>query len=616
MHWFNEFLKVCRPVSRLTGSEWADSRRFISLGTTAEPGQWRTYRTPYLQEPMDAATDKQTEKIVLMFASQVGKSEMLLNVLGYYADQEPSPQLMLQPTVEMAQAFSKERIAPMFRDSPGLAGKLVEGKDGRGAEKKSSATILMKHYPGGYLALVGANSPAGLASRPIRILLADEVDRYPESAGKEGDPLKLAVQRTQNFGNRKLLMVSTPTLVGISKIHNEFLGGDQREFVVKCPDCGEFNELKWENVHWDKDDKGNLIESSVGLYCPACGSKIRGPRKINPDILQSGHWEVRNPLGRYRSYHINSLNSPWVNLVDLVKDWIDINKRKDKSGLMEFINLKLGEPWEQYEADADKWEYLLRRREYYPETGVLPDGILLLTAGVDVQHDRLECTVYGWGRGRECWGIRHYVIPGCPDTPEPWRQLDGILTMQYPLSCGVRITVASTFVDSGDGTYSKEVYEYTKARERFRVFSIKGRGGAGVPFIGVPSKQNIVGATLFTLGVDSGKTAVMNRLDIAEEGPGFVHYPMQAEAGFNESFFKQLTAEVFEQRHEKGKIKIGWRKIRERNEALDCAVYASAAMELLTPNFEQIEAAFLGSFQQVAQAPRRRRGVISKGVTL
>lgn len=288
MHWLNEFLKFCRPVSRLTGSEWADAKRFISLGTTAEPGPWRTYRTPYLQEPLDAATDKTTEKVVLMCASQLGKSELLLNVLGYYADQEPSPQLMLQPTVEMAQAFSKERIAPMFRDSPGLAGKLIEGKEGRGTEKKSSTTILMKHYPGGFLALVGANSPAGLASRPIRILLADEVDRYPESAGKEGDPLKLAVQRTQNFGNRKLLMVSTPTVVGYSKIHNEFLAGDQREFVVRCPECCQYNELKWENVHWESDDKGNVIESSVGLFCPHCGAKIRGPRKINPDILQSG----------------------------------------------------------------------------------------------------------------------------------------------------------------------------------------------------------------------------------------------------------------------------------------------------------------------------------------
>lgn len=542
-------------------------------------------------------------------------SELLLNVLGYYADQEPSPQLMLQPTVEMAQAFSKERIAPMFRDSPGLAGKLIEGKEGRGTEKKSSTTILMKHYPGGFLALVGANSPAGLASRPIRILLADEVDRYPESAGKEGDPLKLAVQRTQNFGNRKLLMVSTPTVVGYSKIHNEFLAGDQREFVVQCPECNQYNELKWENVRWESDDKGNVIESSVGLFCPHCGAKIRGPRKINPDILQSGRWEVRNPQGRFRSYHINALNSPWVNLVDLVKDWVEINHRKDKAGLMEFINLKLGEPWEQFEADADKWEYLLRRREYYPETGVLPDGVLLLTAGVDVQHDRLECTIYGWGRARECWGIHHYVIPGSPDTPGPWQQLDGILTMQHSLSFGTRITVACTFVDSGDGTYSKEVYEYTKARERFRVFSIKGRGGAGVPYIGVPSRQNIVGATLFSLGVDSGKTAVMHALDIAEEGPGFVHYPMQAESGFGENFFKQLTAEVFEKKYEKGKEKIGWVKIRERNEALDCAVYARAAMELLTPNFEQIEDALRG-VPQATQQPRRRRGVVGKGITL
>ncbi len=407
MLWSEQFSKICRPVSRLTGTEWADSKRFIPLGTSAEPGLWRTSRTPYLKEPMDAATDKTTEKVVLMFSSQVGKSEALLNVLGYYADQEPAPQLMLQPTVEMAEAFSKERIAPMFRDFLGLKGKLEEGKDGRGNEKKTSATILMKHYPGGYLALVGANSPAGLASRPIRILLADEVDRYPESAGKEGDPLKLAVQRTQNFNNRKIIFVSTPTIKGSSKIYNEFEGGDQREFKVQCPHCGCFIKLSWSMVKWESDDSDNLVEESVGIFCSECGSKIRGPRKLNPDILATGRWEVANPKGRYRSYHINALYSPWVNLFDLVCEWVDINRKKDRNGLMEFINLKLGEPWEQYGGDADLWEYLLKRREYYPAGGILPDGVLLLTAGVDVQHDRLECSVYGWGTGRECWGIRH-----------------------------------------------------------------------------------------------------------------------------------------------------------------------------------------------------------------
>ncbi len=616
MKWSEAFCRYCRPVSRKTGSQWADEYRVISLSTSSEPGQWRTSRTPYLQEPMDAATDKLTEKIILMFSSQVGKSELLLNLIGYFADQEPSPQLMLQPTVEMAEAFSKERIAPMFRDSPALKGKLETGKDGRGSERKSGTTILMKHYPGGYLALVGANSPAGLASRPIRVLLCDEVDRYPLSAGKEGDPVKLAVQRTQNFANRKIVMVSTPTSTEISKIYAEYLGGDQREFQVKCPECGEFHALAWENVKWSKDDRGKLIEGSIGMYCPHCGSRIRGSRKINPDILSTGVWKARNPSAPYRSYHINALYSPWVNLSDLVAEWLVINAGKDKLGLMEFINLKLGEPWRQVEEDADKWEYLFRRREYYPANNIVPDGCLLLTAGVDVQHDRLECSVYGWGRGRECWGLRHIVIPGRPDEQRTWEQLDGILATPFVLSNGVKLTIACTLVDSGDGTFTKDVYDFTKRRERMRVFSAKGRGGIGVPFIGVPSRSNIAGAMLYTLGVDSGKTAVFSRLDIAEEGPNFVHYPMQAEYGFGENFFKQLTAEVFEQHYEKGKLKTGWRKVRERNEALDCAVYATAAMELLTPNFERLAGFLAGTQKTAAPASSKGSRILSKGLEL
>lgn len=609
--WTEQFLKFCKPVSRLTGSQWADANRFIPLSTSAEPGQWRTSRTPYLKEPMDAAADKLTEKIVLMFSSQVGKSECLLNILGYYADQEPAPQLMLQPTVEMAEAFSKERIGPMFRDSPGLAGKLEEGKNGRGSEKKSSATILMKHYPGGYLAMVGANSPAGLASRPIRVLLADEVDRYPESAGKEGDPLKLAVQRTQNFSNRKIVLVSTPTIKGSSKIFREYEKGDQRKFKVQCPECKSDIELTWSSVKWTCDAEGALIEESVGLYCPECGAKIRGPRKINPDILNSGAWVATNPEAKYRSYHINALYSPWVNLSDLVREWLEINRHKDKMGLMEFINLKLGEPWEQYGGDTDLWEYLLKRREYYPASEILPDGVLLLTAGVDVQHDRLECSVYGWGVGRECWGICHVIIPGRPDDASTWQQLDGLLWKQFRLSTGMNTTIQCTLIDSGDGTYSKEVYEYTKARERNRIFSIKGRGGVGVPFIGRPTNGNVVGATLYPLGVDSGKTAVMGRLSIASEGPNFVHFPMHEAAGFGEAFFKQLTAEVWETKYEKGKVRSGWRKIRERNEALDCAVYATAAMELLTPNFDLIRQYLTGAKPQnniTRSRPRRISG--------
>ena len=610
---FRAVCSTCREVSRMTGSEWADTRRFVPAGTSPEAGEWRTSRTPYLREPMDSATDKRTEIVVFHASSQVGKSEALLNILGYFADQEPAPQLMLQPTVEMAEAFSKERIDPMFRYSPGLAGKLEDGQDGRGSSRKSSTTIRMKHYAGGYLALVGANSPAGLASRPIRVLLCDEVDRY--GVTKEGDPLKLAIQRTQNFPNRKIIIVSTPTIKGVSKIDEWFLKSDQRYYYVPCPHCGELHRLEWKNVHWDKDEDGRGLPETAKMVCPECGCIERGAQKPNPAMLQAGVWKASNPKSKIKGYHINALYSPWVNLSSLVEEFLTANKARDKQGLMEFINLKLGEVWEEVKPNADDWEHLHRRREYYPVNDILPEGVLLLTAGVDVQRDRLECTVYGWGLGRECWGIQHQIIYGKPDDSSTWQQLDALLHKTYPMANGSQLTVSCACVDSGDGAYTTNVYQYTKARERLRVFSIKGRGGVGVPFISTPTKSNVLGATLFTLGVDSGKSLVMGRLAVEDEGPNFVHYPMQGERGFNEDFFKQLTAEVFEQVFEKGVVKAAWKKIRERNEALDCAVYATAAMELLSPNFDYL-AEFYQSGGVRSASLSRPRGTLSKGVTI
>lgn len=604
------FLSAFKPRSKLTGSEWADKYRYVAPGTTPEPGEWRTSRVPYLREPMDAATDRHTEIVVLCCSSQVGKSEALLNVMGYYVDQDPAPQLMLQPTIDAAEAFSKERIDPTFRYSPGLANKLEEGKDGRGTSRKSSTTIRMKHYAGGYLALVGANSPAGLASRPIRVLLCDEIDRYGTT--KEGDPLKLALQRTTNFHNRKIIMVSTPTIKGASQIESWYLRSDQRLFYVPCPHCGHEHVLTWANVKWDKDEQGNALPLTARMVCPKCGEVVRGAYKPDMTMLTAGRWKATNKESRIKGYHINSLYSPWVDLYKLVEEFSEATRNRDKAGLMEFINLKLGEPWEESN-DEDIWEHLHRRREYYHGDN-LPDGVLVLTAGVDVQRDRLECTIYGWGIGRECWGIEHRMLWGAPDDPTTWQQLDAFLQQHRSLDNGAVLPVSCVCVDSGDGAYTANVYRYTKARERSRVFSVKGRGGSNVPFINPPTKNNTENATLFNLGVDAGKSIVMGRLKIEDEGAGYVHYTRQAERGFNESFFQQLTAEVYEQKFEKGVIKTGWKKIRERNEALDCFVYATAALELINPNFEYLAEIYKdGATAQTGHA--KKRGTLSKGVS-
>lgn len=547
-------------------------------------------------------------------------SEVLLNTIGYYADQEPSPQLMLQPSLEMAEGFSKERIEPTFQASPGLKGKLEEGKDGRGTAKKSSTTIRMKHYPGGYLALVGANSPAGLASRPIRVLLCDEIDRYGET--KEGSPLKLAIQRTQNFENRKIVIVSTPTMDAPERIHDYFLKTDQRHFYVKCPHCGFEHKLEWSDVKWDKDEDGKGIPETAAMFCPSCGAKERGSGKPNPDLLKSGRWIASNPGAKWRGYHCNALYSPWVNLSDLVREFLSCVEKADKHGLKEFVNLKLGEPWSLTGANAGAWKRLWDRREAYPEDK-LPDGVLILTAGVDIQRDRVECTVYGWGRDWECWGIRHYIIPGRFEEASTQAQLDAVLSTQWVHSSGLRIMIACACIDSGDGTITGEVYRYTKARERRRIFSIKGRAGMSIPLTSRPTKAGSVGALLFVLGVDTGKQIVMDRLDNETPGPNFVHYDSSPGAGFVEEFFRQVMAETLVPvENKKGAKKLEWKKTRERNEALDCFVYATAAAELCTPNWDWLEQAYeqaAGSAKaqpSAQQAPRRRRGVMSRGVTL
>lgn len=610
--WNKAFSKVCRPKSRVTGTEWADTRRYVAPGTSPEPGEWRTSRVPYLAEPMDCATDSTTEITVMMCSSQIGKSEFLLNVMGYYADQEPAPQLFLQPTVEAAEAFSKERIDPTFRYSRGLRGKLETGLDGRGTARKSSTTIRMKHYPGGYIALVGANSPAGLASRPIRVLLADELDRMGDT--KEGDPLKLAMQRTTNFHNRKICFVSTPTIDGQSKIQEWWDKSDKRYYYVPCQHCGAEQRLIWGQVKWDKDKDGKGMPETARYECAECSGVMRGPGKPSMDLLGAGRWIAERPeITSVAGFHINSMYSPWVDLSKLVEEWLDVTKTRDREGLMEFINLKLGELYVEHQDDISH-DYLHRRREYYDAE--VPDGVLLLTAGVDQQDDRLEVEVVGWGIGKESWGIKYDFFMGDPGQPQVWDQLDRFLQRTWSYSDGRQLGITCAIVDSGDGNYSAEVNEFTKAREHRNIFSGKGRGGLGVPFISRPTKGNRVGATLFTLGVDAGKSVIMHRLRLEDEGPGYCHFPRDSDCGYDAEYFKGLLSERQVREYRGGKVTVSWKKFHERNEPLDCRNYATAALEIVNPDLEWLaEQPERGNVYIQAQQPkRRRRGVISKGI--
>ena len=583
--------KTLKPRPRLTGSEWSDNYRFIAAGTSPEPGLWRTIRVPYLKEPLDMATDHGVEKVVIMAASQVAKSELLINTMGYFIDQEPSSIMMVQPTVEATEAFSKERIEPTITSSPRLREKMtvqVSKDKETGKSRKSGSTIRMKAFTGGYLAMVGSNSPAGLASRPIRVLLCDEIDRF--GVTPEGDPLKLAVQRTQNFTNRKIVFVSTPTKEQRPNgptIYEEFMKSDQREFFVTCPHCHEKFTMTWECVVWQKDGEGNIIDESIHMECPHCHGRVRGNGKPDPYLLESGVWIAQNPGVRTVGYHLTSLCSPWVELSDLVTEWSDANRKKDKKGLQEFINLKLGEPWHENEADLNLWEKISERREFYPKNG-LPHEILMLTCGVDVQRDRLEASVYGWAKDYECFGVKHVIMYGDPQLSEVWSTLDTLLLENFRTEDGRELKISCTFVDSGDGTMTDNVYRYTKPREKARVFASKGSNNMTAPFITNPTQHNRYRAHLFVLGVSVGKKLVLDRLAEQDIGPSFIHFPRDRDSGFNEEYFKQLTSEIFERTFEKGRVKEKWTKIRERNEALDCTVYASAARELMQPYFEKL----------------------------
>ena len=389
--WRAAALGAMAPRPRLRLSEWADRYRVVAAGTSPEPDRWRTSRVPFMRQILDSVSDPSVERVTVMAASQVGKSELLLNVIGYFADADPSPMLFVQPTEDASRAFMKERIEPTFRATPALAGKLAEGLRDKGN------TLLLKTFPGGYLACAWATSAVSLASRPIRVVLLDELDRYPESTGRDGDPVAQAIQRTANFHNRKVIAVSTPTVDGLSPIARAYDQSDRRRLWVPCPQCGAFQVLEWGNVVYKRDDVVDLDD--VHYRCAHCKARI--DEQDRPAMMALCRWEPDAPGRRHRGYHLSALCSPWVRWRDLAEQWVTVHENRDKQGLREFINLRLGEVWSEGDHQVTA-EGLERRREDYEAP--LPAGVRLLTAGVDVQDARLEVEVVGWGAGRESWG--------------------------------------------------------------------------------------------------------------------------------------------------------------------------------------------------------------------
>jgi len=516
---------------------------------------------------MDAVNDPSVHTVVVMKSAQIGWTEIIGNVIGYYIDHDPCPILLIQPTLEMAQAWSKDRFAPMLRDTPCLRGKV---KDPR--SRDSDNTILHKQFPGGHITIAGANSPAGLASRPIRIVLCDEVDRYPLSAGSEGDPVNLARKRSTTFWNRKLLIGSTPTIKGISRIEPAFELSDKRYFNVPCPHCEVKDVLKWKNVKWPS---GKPHEAHY--VCEHCGGTITDNDKMW--MLRRGEWIATEEFSGTAGFHISELYSPWVSFGEMASNFIEAKELPET--LQTWVNTALGETWEDTGEQVEH-ESLMARREDYE----VPDDVMLVTAFADVQSDRIEVEFVGWGRGEESWGLDYVVIWGDPTQDDVWNKLDAELQRQFIRDDGAKLAVTAAGIDSGYLT--DYVYNFVQDRQARRIFATKGAAGER-PIIAHPRVQKSPRGgrqiKLFLIGVDTAKGVVISRLKRKDPGPGYCHFPLK----YDEEYFAQLTAEKMVTKFKKGKKIIEWVKTRTRNEALDVRIGNLAIMKLINPNWDTLE---------------------------
>lgn len=509
---------------------------------------------------MNAPDEPGVIEVVVMKSAQIGWTEILNNRIGYHIHRMPAPILLLQPTLEMAEAWSKDRFAPMLRDTPALRGKVADVRS-----RDSGNTLLHKSFPRGHITIVGANSPASLASRPIRVLLCDEVDRFPQSAGAEGDPIDLARRRTATFRNRKVLMGSTPTVKGASRIEAAFEQSDQRYYYVPCPQCEEFQRLVWAQVRWDEGKP-----ETAHYVCAHCGSLLSDADK--PEMLRRGEWRSTKPFNGVAGFHISEIYSPWSSWPEMASAFL--RAKKFPETLQTWINTALGETWEE-KGETVEPEGLMTRRSPIGPTQI-PAAVTLLTVGADVQDDRIELQLLGWGADEECWVLEQHVIRGNPSERRFWAEIDQYLKRSYRTDAGRPLYVEAACFDSG-GHYTQAVYDYCTPRRRFRIWAIKGMAGPGR--LAWPKKASRVSSSrvpLFIIGVDTIKAVLYGRLEkVTKPGPGFIH--LHAEA--DEEFCKQFTSETRVRSYVRGRPVVLWRPRAQgiRQEAQDCWVYGYAA---------------------------------------
>lgn len=601
-------LQILRPPEDITIDQWADKYRYLPP-SSAEPGLWRTDRTPYLREVMRAISDPHVSKVVMVASSQVGKTEAELNAIAYFIDQDPGNILFVHPTVEDARKFSRIRIEPMIENCPRLKGKVQEVKS-KARGKSKANTILQKAFPGGTLTLTGSNSASALSSTPARYIIGDERDRWAFSAGREGDPWALAEARQTTFYNAKAIEVSTPTVKGKSNIEYSFYKGTQEHYCKQCPECGEYREIVFEDVRYEPivtkihGKKQWEIKDGVSWVCPVCGCVS------SEDTMrrQPAKWIADNPDAYdkkgIRSFWLSAFCSPWMSWEKIAIEFCEAGNDPEK--LQVVFNTRLGKLWED-RGDLMDEDVLLARREDYGTRAdnspvELPDGVLLLTCAVDVQDNRLEYEVAGYGKYFESWGIKRGFIMGDPNQDEVWDRLDAVIDRVYYFKNNHGLAISITLVDSG-GHCTQSVYEQCRKRQYKHVFAIKGKAGSdGIPYIRpatkVPIRDNKkITCWLYTIGVDAGKSAIMNGLKKTTPGAGYYHFPANPDAGYDATYFAGLLSEKCEEvETSSGVARWRWVKLKghERNEPLDLRNYNNAAVKILNPDFDELARALYG----------------------
>lgn len=592
-------LRGIKPDPKLVLSDWADEHFYLSPESAATAGKW--YCIPYQREILDVVSYPEVEYITVMKSARVGYTKCINIIVASSMAETPSNVMVVQPTLTDAEGYSTSEIMPMLRDVPKLNGLVADSKN-----RDNSNTMLRKVFRGGQLLIVGANSASGFRRVSIKVLIFDEVDGYPISAGAEGDQIKLGVKRTEYYHDRKIIMGSTPTLRGYSRIEKSFEQSDKRRYYVPCPECGTMQYLKWSQIQWPKGEP-----EKAEYRCENQDCDVLIPHSKKRSMVEAGKWIATAPFKGHAGFHIwaaysYSPNATWGHIA---KEFLEA-KEGGVETLQTWVNTTLGETWEDEANEGLESEIIAQRREMYDASKVLPKGVLVITAGVDVQDDYFAIEILGVGYGEETWSLDYLTITGEASNEKIRRQLDNVLRRIYQTHDGVDMGISAVCVDTA-GHHTDSVYDFVRDKTNRRIYGIVGRANKGKPLVSIPNRRNKGKVPLLTLNTIAGKDLLFSRLKLAESGHGYCHFPMS----YDDEYFAMLVAEKVVTRYVKGVPKREYVQTRKRNEALDCRIYAMAAYRLLNARLDKVDANLkkkIGSAVDVKKIPGKKKTTTNK----